>query len=99
MKLPIVRYGDPILRTKGKRIPAVDAHVRELAANMIETMHLANGIGLAAQQVGEALQLTVIDVSATRFVILRSSGSSRVGRGRSGSTSRRSTTFLRDGTT
>ena len=64
MKLPIVRYGDPILRAKGKRIAAVDAHVRELAANMIETMHLANGIGLAAQQVGEALQLTVIDVSA-----------------------------------
>jgi peptide deformylase len=63
MKLPIVRYGDPILRTKGKRIAAVDAHVRELAANMIETMHLASGIGLAAQQVGEALQLTVIDVS------------------------------------
>ena len=63
MKLPIVRYGDPILRTKGRRIAAVDAHVRELAANMIETMHLANGIGLAAQQVGEALQLTVVDVS------------------------------------
>jgi len=63
MKLPIVRYGDPILRTKGKRIAAADAHVRELAANMIETMHLANGIGLAAQQVGEALQLTVIDIS------------------------------------
>jgi peptide deformylase len=63
MKLPIVRYGDPILRAKGKRIAAVDAHVRELAANMIETMHMANGIGLAAQQVGEALQLTVIDVS------------------------------------
>ena len=52
--------------TKGKRIAAVDAHVRELAANMIETMHLANGIGLAAQQVGEALQLTVIDVSRGR---------------------------------
>jgi peptide deformylase len=63
MKLPIVRYGDPILRAKGKRIAAVDAHVRELAANMIETMHLANGIGLAAQQVGEALQLAVVDVS------------------------------------
>ena len=63
MKLPIVRYGDPILRAKGKRIAAVDAHVRELAANMIETMRMANGIGLAAQQVGEALQLTVIDVS------------------------------------
>jgi peptide deformylase len=63
MKLPIVRYGDPVLRAKGKRITAVDAHIRELAADMIETMHQANGIGLAAQQVGEALQLTVIDVS------------------------------------
>ena len=37
--------------------------IRELAANMIETMHVANGVGLAAQQVGEALQLTVIDVA------------------------------------
>lgn len=63
MKLPIVRYGDPILRMKGKRVAAVDAHIRDLAANMIETMHLANGIGLAAQQVGEALQLAVVDVS------------------------------------
>jgi peptide deformylase len=63
MKLPIVRYGDPILRTKGKRIASIDNQIRELAANMIETMHLANGIGLAAQQVGEALQLTVVDVS------------------------------------
>ena len=66
MKLPIVRYGDPILRTKGKRIASVDADVRELAANMIETMHLANGIGLAAQQVGEALQLTAAGSRAAR---------------------------------
>ncbi len=63
MKLPIVRYGDPVLRAKGKRIVEVDAEVRELAANMIETMHEANGVGLAAQQVGAALQLTVIDVA------------------------------------
>jgi peptide deformylase len=63
MKLPIVRYGEPVLRTKGKRIAAADAHIRGLAANMLETMHEANGIGLAAQQVGEALQLTVIDVA------------------------------------
>ncbi len=63
MKLPIVRYGDPVLRAKGKRVPAIDASVRELAANMIETMHEANGVGLAAQQVGEARQLTVIDVA------------------------------------
>jgi peptide deformylase len=63
MRLPIRKYGDPILRTKGKRIEAVDADIRALAENMLETMHAANGIGLAAQQVGRALQLTVLDVS------------------------------------
>lgn len=63
MKLSILQYGDPILRTKGKRIDQIDESIRELAANMLETMHAANGIGLAAQQIGQALQLTVIDVS------------------------------------
>ena len=64
MILPILQYGDPILRTKGKRIEEIDDRVRELAANMLETMHAAQGVGLAAQQIGEALQLTVLDVSA-----------------------------------
>ncbi len=63
MNLPIVRYGDPVLRAKGKRIEQIDDRIRELAANMVETMHDANGVGLAAQQIGEALQLTVIDVA------------------------------------
>ncbi len=63
MTLSILQYGDPILRAKGKRIEKIDDHIRQLAANMIETMHAANGIGLAAQQIGEALQLTVLDVS------------------------------------
>jgi peptide deformylase len=63
MKLPIVKYGNAILRAKGKRIDQVDERVRALAADMLETMHAANGIGLAAQQVGAALQLTVLDVS------------------------------------
>ena len=63
MTLPILQYGDPILRAKGKRIDKIDNRIRELAANMLETMHEANGVGLAAQQVGEALQLTVLDVS------------------------------------
>ena len=63
MILSISQYGDPILRAKGKQIEKIDDHIRELAANMIETMQAANGIGLAAQQVGEALQLTVLDVS------------------------------------
>jgi peptide deformylase len=63
MKLPILQYGDPALRAKGKRIDKINDHIRELALNMIETMHAANGVGLAAQQVGEAFQLTVLDIS------------------------------------
>ncbi len=64
MILPILQYGDPVLRSQGKRIEEIDDQIRELAANMIETMHAAHGVGLAAQQVGEALQLTVLDISA-----------------------------------
>lgn len=63
MRLSILQYGNPILRAKGKLIGKIDNRIRELAENMIETMHAANGIGLAAQQVGEPLQLTVIDIS------------------------------------
>jgi peptide deformylase len=64
MKLSIAKYGDPILRAKGRRIEKIDDRIRELAATMIETMHAANGVGLAAQQIGEALQMTVLDISA-----------------------------------
>src|SRR5437773_1705194 len=63
MKLPILQYVDPILRVRGKRVEKIDERIREITQNMIETMHAANGVGLAAQQVGEALQLTVLDVS------------------------------------
>ena len=63
MILQILEYGDQILRAKGKPVENIDDRIRELAANMIETMHAANGVGLAAQQIGEALQLTVLDVS------------------------------------
>jgi len=63
MRLSILQYGDPILRAKGKRIEKIDQRIRELAQDMIETMHAATGVGLAAQQIGEPLQLTVLDVS------------------------------------
>jgi peptide deformylase len=63
MIVQILEYGDPILRAKGKPIENIDDRIRELASDMIETMHAANGVGLAAQQIGEALQLTVLDVS------------------------------------
>ena len=63
MRLEIRKYGDPVLRAKGRRIEAVDDNLRALAENMLETMAAANGVGLAAQQVGQAVQLTVLDVS------------------------------------
>jgi peptide deformylase len=62
MQLPIVNYGAPILRRKGARIREITPEIRELIANMLETMRDAAGVGLAAQQVGHALQLTVLDV-------------------------------------
>jgi peptide deformylase len=63
MRLRILQYGSPVLRAKGRPIEQVDDQIRQLAANMIETMRAANGVGLAAQQIGEALQLTIVDVS------------------------------------
>ncbi|MBI5396355.1 MAG: peptide deformylase [Verrucomicrobia bacterium] len=62
MILPIVKYGHPVLRQRGAKIPAMTLEIRALAADMIETMHAANGVGLAAQQVGKALMLLVADV-------------------------------------
>jgi len=64
MPLPIVHYSDPILRKKGAKIAVFDAALARFAQEMIDTMHLAEGIGLAAQQVGRAIQLCVVDVRA-----------------------------------
>ena len=62
MILEIVHYGHPALRQKGVPIPEITAEVRQLIDDMFETMYDAAGVGLAAQQVGKAMQLTVIDV-------------------------------------
>ncbi len=62
MPLTVVKYGTPALRQKGARIEAITPTIKKLAADMLETMYSHKGIGLAAQQVGLALQLTVIDV-------------------------------------
>jgi len=66
MILPILRYGHPVLRRKGARVDEITPAITELAANMLETMYAAAGIGLAAQQVGQPLQLTVIDVRGVK---------------------------------
>ncbi len=66
MILPVFPYPHPILRQKGKRIEVVTEEIRKLAADMLETMHDEHGLGLAAQQVGRALQLTVVDVTVVQ---------------------------------
>ena len=63
MVYEIVKYGDPVLRAKGRPVDAVDDSIKQLAADMLETMYAAHGLGLAAQQIGLALQLTVVDVA------------------------------------
>lgn len=63
MLLPIVQYGDPILRQKCRPVETVDDTIRKLVDDMIETMDDANGVGLAAPQIGQDLQLAVVDVS------------------------------------
>ena len=63
MYLRVTQYGEPVLRQKGERIETFDAELRQLAADMIETMYEEEGVGLAAQQVDRALQLFVADVS------------------------------------
>jgi peptide deformylase len=62
MPLRIVHYNDPILRVKGEKVSAFDADLIRLTNEMVATMHEAGGIGLAAQQIGRAIQLCVVDL-------------------------------------
>ena len=62
MILEIVKYGHPALRKKGAPIEEITPELKKLIADMFETMHEHHGVGLAAQQIGVAKQLTVIDV-------------------------------------
>ena len=63
MILPIVGYGDPVLRKMGEEITAEHPNLPEIIANMYETMYNACGVGLAAPQVGLSLRLFVIDTT------------------------------------
>ena len=64
MSLQIVHFNDPALRKKGAKVTRFDAALRSFADDMVATMHAAAGIGLAAQQVGRAIQLCVADLRA-----------------------------------
>jgi peptide deformylase len=60
---PIVKYGDPVLEKPTKPVEKFDDDLQKLVADMWDSMYAANGVGLAAPQVGVSLRLTVIDVS------------------------------------
>jgi peptide deformylase len=64
-QLPIYTFGFDILKKKTRKIYKVDDKLVELVRNMFHTMHKANGIGLAAPQIGLDIALTVIDISRT----------------------------------
>ncbi|RZK18315.1 MAG: peptide deformylase [Pedobacter sp.] len=61
MKLPIVAYGDPVLKKVGTDIDQDYPELKELIANMFDTMYYANGVGLAAPQIGLPIRLFIVD--------------------------------------
>ena len=63
MILKIVKYPEPVLQQPGEPVTDFDAELRKFVADMFETMYASQGIGLAAQQVGVAKRVTVIDLS------------------------------------
>jgi len=65
-KLPILRYPDPRLHTVAKPVAEVDARIRQLIADMLESMYAADGVGLAATQVDVHERVIVIDTSEAR---------------------------------
>jgi peptide deformylase len=69
-KLTILKYPDPRLYKKAEPVLEIDAGIRELVANMAETMYAAPGVGLAATQVDVHKRVIVIDVSETRDSLL-----------------------------
>jgi peptide deformylase len=68
--LPILKYPDPVLRRKAKRVSHVDESLNRLIDNMIETMYQASGAGLAAPQVGVSLKIAVIGIPDEDVIVL-----------------------------
>jgi peptide deformylase len=66
MILKIVKYPDPVLAQPGEPVTEFNAELRKFVADMFETMYDGQGIGLAAQQVGVAKRLLVIDLSVNK---------------------------------
>lgn len=68
--LDIRVLGDPILRKETQRVDEVDDDIRQLVRDMFDTMYAAEGIGLAAPQVGRTERVTVMDVEGARFALI-----------------------------
>lgn len=64
MILPVIAYGDPVLKKKAEEIDENYPNLKELIENMFETMYASNGVGIAAPQIGRSIRLFVIDASA-----------------------------------
>ena len=62
MVLRVYKYGEKVLREKSVAVPAVTDELRRLADDMVDTMHRAKGVGLAAQQIGRTERICVIDI-------------------------------------
>ena len=60
----VVKYGDPVLEKPGAAITKFDAALEELAEDMFATMYAAQGVGLAAPQIGRSLRIAVVDVTS-----------------------------------
>ncbi|MGH7623250.1 MAG: peptide deformylase [Gemmatimonadaceae bacterium] len=82
--LPIRIAGDPVLREKAKKVKKIDASIQKLIDDMIDTMHSAPGVGLAAPQVGLSLRVVVIETPDDGLQVLinpevvKSSGARRL---------------------
>jgi peptide deformylase len=61
---------DPVLRRKAKRVPSIDKQVLQLIDDMVETMRVASGVGLAAPQVGISLRIVVIEIPGNEVITL-----------------------------
>ena len=59
----VVKYGDPVLEKPGATITKFDAALEELAEEMFATMYAAQGVGLAAPQIGKSMRIAVVDVT------------------------------------
>jgi peptide deformylase len=68
--LPVYCIPEPVLRQKAKRVRTIDGSIKKLAGDMIETMHSASGVGLAAPQVGVSLRVIVIGIPEEEDIVL-----------------------------